>query len=277
MPARQIPLTRPRTALLVTVLAAVFGAACTENTSGLEWEEQKSVNGMIAPGAQLVLDEGGRAAISAGFTPLRWPEDSTACPGTHVGARARGDTAYALWWRRNAYGHGDLLIARSDDGVHWGESTLLGGAVPAANICNRPPPAIGIDAGTGKAYVAWHGMSNFGPGILIMQAPTPGKPGSAAFRIDSAAPVRMAAIAALNDTVAVVFEAEESWGRGIRLALSATPGHIPVIRGAVSPSGVRAFAPLVALRDGRVAVAWNEGRRADTPPMAAARVGTILR
>jgi hypothetical protein len=277
MPARQIPPDRQRHALLVAVAAAALGAACAENTSGVEWEDQKSVPGAIAPGAQLVLAEGGRAAIGPGFTPLRWPEDSTTCPGTQVGARARGDTAYAVWWRRNAYGHGDLFIARSDDGVHWGESTLLGGAVPSPNICDRPPPAIGIDAGTGKAYVAWHGMSNFGPGILIMQAPTPGKPGSTAFRIDSAAPVRMVAIAAMNDTVAVAFETEESWGRGIRLALSATPGHIPSIRGAVSPSGARAFAPLVALRDGRVAVAWNEGRRADAPPKAAARVGTILR
>jgi hypothetical protein len=258
-------------------LATVLAVACEKDLSGVKWAPQQSVPGAIAPGAQLVLEEGGRAAITAGFTPLRWPEDSTACSGTQVGARGRGDTAYAVWWHRNAYGHGDLLIARTDDGVHWTESTLLGGAVPSPNICNRPPPAIGIDAATGTAYVAWHGMSNFGPGILVMQAPTPGKQGSVAFRIDSGAAVRMATVAAVNDTVAVAFEVTESWGSGIRLALSATRGHIPDVRGAVSPSGVRAFAPLVALRDGRVAVAWNERGRADAPPAAAARVGTILR
>lgn len=277
MPAHPIRPIRRQHALLVAAVVTGFVASCAEDGSGIRWEEQKNVVGAIAPGAHLILDEVGRAAVGMGFVPLSWPEDSTACPGTQAGARARGDTAYAVWWRRNAYGHGDLLIARSDNGLYWSESTLLGGAVPSANICNRPPPAIGIDAATGTAYVAWHGMSNLGPGILVMQAPTPGKPGSVAFRIDSGAAVRMASIAASNDTVVLAFEAEESWGRGIRLALSATRGHIPTVRGAVSPSGVRAFAPLVALRDGRVAVAWNERRRADAPPSAAARVGTILR
>jgi hypothetical protein len=263
--------------LCAALCAAVGCAEKVQDTSGIEWAEAKRSNAIIAPGAQLTIGDGGAAGIGLAWTPLRWPDDSTACAGTQVGARARGDTSYAVWWRRNSYGHGDLMISRSDNGVKWTEPTLIGGAVPASNICSRPPPALGVDLGTGAAYVAWHGMTNLGPGMLVMQAPTQGKAGSVAVRLDQGASVRMASVAASHDTVAIAFESETTAGSEIRLALSVTRGHIPDIRGAVSPSGVRAFAPLVALRDGRVAVAWNEGRRANAPPGAAARVGTILR
>jgi hypothetical protein len=256
---------------------AVFVVACADK-NGLEWEGERRVAGVIVPGAQLVLDDAGIPAMSQGWTPLQWPGDSTACPGTHVAARARGDTAYAAWWRLNSYGYGDLFIARTDDGVHWLPGTLMGGAVASDRVCFRPPPGLAVDPVTGAVFIAWHGMSNFGPAIMVIEAASTARPGALAFFVDSAAPAaRMTSVSARGDTVAVAFEKNTESGTEVRLALSLSRGHIPVVRGSVSPVGTRAFAPLVALRDGRVAVAWNEGRRDGAPPAAAARVGKILR
>jgi hypothetical protein len=86
-----------------------------------------------------------------------------------------------------------------------------------------------------------------------------------------------AAIATRGDTVVVAWGATDLDAGGVRLALSVPPAHIPDIRGTISAAGARVVAPAVALRDGRVAVAWNEPRRGDVPPAAVVHVGRILR
>lgn len=243
----------------------------------IRWEAEKRVPALIAPGARLTLTESGEPAVVAGWTPLKWPADSTACAGTHVGVRARGDTAYAAWWHRNSYGYADLMLARSDDGMRWNTPEIMGGAVGTERSCSRPPPAVTVDTLTGAVYLAWHGMSQWGPGMLFAEAPTTGRH-PFAVRIDSLEPVmRIAALAAHADTVAVLWEVPTDEGSQLRLAISTQAGHIPIVRGIVTSRETRVLAPVVAVRGGRVAVAWNEGPRAGNPPTAAARVGTILR
>jgi hypothetical protein len=80
-----------------------------------------------------------------------------------------------------------------------------------------------------------------------------------------------------GSTLVVAWDATGLDAGGLRLALSVAPAHIPDIRGAVSAAGAGAVAPAVDLRDGRVAVAWNEPRRGDVPPAAVVHVGRILR
>jgi hypothetical protein len=255
--------------------AAVFLMSCGEPPK-IRWEAEKRVPALIAPGARLTITESGQAAIVPAWTPIRWPEDSTACPGSHVGVRARGDTAYAAWWHRNSYGYADLMLARSDDGLRWNKGEIMGGAVGTERSCSRPPPALTADSATGAVYMAWHGMSQWGPGMLFAEVPTAGRH-PFAVRIDSLEPVmRMAAVAAHADTVAVLWEVPTEEGSELRLAISMLAGHIPMVRGIVRSKETRVLAPVVAVHGGRVAVAWNEGRRGEAPPAAAARVGKIL-
>jgi hypothetical protein len=168
------------------------------------------------------------------------------------------------------------MLSRSDDGLRWNKPEIMGGAVGTERSCSRPLPAIAVDSTTGAVYLAWHGMSQWGPGILFAEAPTKGR-NPFAVRIDSLEPVmRMAAVAAHRDTVAVLWEAPTESGGELRLAISMRAGHIPMARATVRSRETRVYAPLVAVRDGRVAMAWNERRR-DAAPSAVARVGTILR
>jgi hypothetical protein len=257
-------------------LLALFLAGCGE-PSPVDWDAEQRIAAVIAPGARLVISESGKPAIVQGWTPLKWPEDSTACANTHVGARARGDTAYAAWWHLNAYGYADLMLARSDDGIRWNAPEIMGGAVGTERACSRPLPAIAVDSTTGAVYLAWHGMSQWGPGMLFAEVPTKGR-APFAVRIDSMEPVmRVASVAAFRDTVAVLWEASSEEGSELRLAISMRAGHIPMARATVRSRDTRVFAPLVSVRDGRVAMAWNEARRGDAPPSAAARVGRILK
>lgn len=268
-----------RAALAIVV---AFSGACAA-PDAIAWDAERRVDGAMAPGVTLVLDDAGVPAIREPWTPLRWPDDSSACAGTRVAARGRGDTAVAAWWRATAArgldpsGQGldaELVVARADDGVSWGEPRVAGRA--AGRACPAFPASVTVDETTGDAHVVYHGKSAAGLGIhrvtLQASAMTAGP-----VLVDSGAAPRRAAVAARGDTVAVAFETRLNGSPDVWLALSLASGHIPDIRGGVSPRGGRAFAPAVALRDAHVAVAWNEPRRGATPPAAAVRVGRIRR
>jgi len=84
-----------------------------------------------------------------------------------------------------------------------------------------------------------------------------------------------AAVASRGDTVAVAFEEPNGASPRVWLALSRSGGHIFEERFRVSPTSTEATRPGVALRDGRVAVAWYETPRGGGPGAAAVRVGAL--
>ena len=61
------------------------------------------------------------------------------------------------------------------------------------------------------------------------------------------------------------------------LAIFHGGSQIPPVRIALSASGVRGYAPAVALGGGRVGAAWNEAGHDDKGSAAVARVGRFLK
>ncbi|HVZ49759.1 MAG TPA: hypothetical protein VG916_13320, partial [Gemmatimonadaceae bacterium] len=61
----------------------------------------------------------------------------------------------------------------------------------------------------------------------------------------------------------------------IWLAISSGSAHISAASRRVSGDGAHAFAPVVAIRAGQVAVAWNEAARGAAAAAAVVRTGRI--
>jgi hypothetical protein len=83
------------------------------------------------------------------------------------------------------------------------------------------------------------------------------------------------AIATSGELAAVAYEDPNSARPRIALAISWTAGHVYDQRLEASPSSMRSMTPRVALRDGRVAVAWAAQESEGAPRRAMMRLGTI--
>ena len=262
---------------MVALIVAAHGCA----NQRVEWDSERRVTGVMAPGSTLVLLEAGVPAVRAVWEPVRWPDDSLACDGTRTAIRALGDTVYASWWTRAAPAEVRLVASRSDDaGIHWRAADTVGRAASARTArdsCRRPAAGLGLDSTSGGVLVVYHGQAAEHQGVLLVRysAGTPRAVPPAL--VAEGASTGIASVASAGDTVAVVFESPLPNDIGVWLAISSVSGDIPGIRVALSASGIRAFAPAVAMRDGRVAVAWNEPRRGEFGPAAVARVGRIAR
>ena len=279
-----LPVGDARRGPLWSVLFCVVGtgfAACGPPPPVI-WEGTHRVEGIVAPGATLVIAAGGVPAVRAGLSPLRWPEDTVACPGTQVAASVEGDTIVAVWWSASSAQSLVLRLARSPDGgITWEEGLTIGGAVPGSSGCRRPPSGLAVDGTTGTVHVAYHGSDGDRTGILARRI-SRGATRAATRAADpdlvaaSGTPV-LAAVAAAGDTVIVAFESADSGESTVWLAIWTRTPQIPVVVGAVSEPGVRAFAPVAAIRAGQLAVAWIEARRGAVGPTVVARVGRFNR
>ena len=79
-----------------------------------------------------------------------------------------------------------------------------------------------------------------------------------------------------GDTVAVAFEDPNSRMPRLGLALSMTQGHIFERRAAVSDENGEARTPRIAVRGGRIAIAWTTTQRGGALARTATRTGIIL-
>jgi len=254
-------------------------AGCTPPPPGpVAWEPDRRVPGAMAPGARMVLLESGIPAMQPVLTPVRWPDDSLACPASFVAAGLGVGTVFAVWRTTLDSGATQLRAARSSDGgIAWDESHPVGAIERTGSGCRRPPAAISVDSATGTVHVVYHGKAAAGIGVVSVRARSPAWLFGAPELIARGGLPATAAIAAYGDTVAVVFESPAPPPGEIWLALSAAGRDIPGARVVLSVPGVRAFAPAVALSGGRIGVAWNEARHGGEGPMAVARVGRLGR
>ncbi|MDA1080378.1 MAG: hypothetical protein O2973_01685 [Gemmatimonadetes bacterium] len=241
---------------------------------------------LIAPGATMVLADGGVPAVQSPWAPLRWPDDSAACEGTQVAIRLLGDTLLAAWWRSDSAQAPELRVARSSNGgIHWDSAGTVGVAPLSRSACRRPPPGVAMDRVSGTVFLAYFGMTADSAGIVVGRLVS-GGPATAPSATPTAVPAalvspgdapRAAAIAVDGDTVVIAFQGQGSADGSIWLAISTGTRHIPEVVGEVSNGETAAFAPMVAFGQARVAVAWNVGRRGPDGPAVVARVGRIRR
>lgn len=226
----------------------------------------------------MVLLAGGVPAVQVAWAPMRWPDDVAACAQTFAAARGRGDTVYAVWRTGKDTTTTVVRVARSvNAGIAWDPPVSLGTAEPAPAGCAQPAPGIAVDTLTSGVHVVFHGNSAGVTGTFTATKARSNRAFAAPVRIATGARPAPAAIAALGDTLVVVYEAPTVPEGAMWLAISLGAGHIPAIRIALSPTGTRAFSPSVALGGGRVGAAWNEARHGDQGPAAVARVGRWAR
>jgi hypothetical protein len=194
-----------------------------------------------------------------------------------VAVPAVGDAAFAVWRSRAAGGATSVLFARSPNGMLWQEPATAARFPAGTSGCGDPPVAIAVDAANGAVHLAIVASTTSAGLIFLAESRDGGATFSAPARALVAERRGPVAIAALGDTLAVVYLEGARERPAVSLALSSHKGEIPAVVGAVSPEDNRPFAPAVALRDGRIAIAWNEPRGATRPASAVARVGRIVR
>ena len=242
------------------------------------WDEDRRVAGAVAPGVTMVLLAGGVPAVQVAWAPVRWPDDAAACTQTFTAGRGRGDTVYAAWRTGKDSTTTVVRVARSvNSGIAWGPPVSLGAAEPAPQGCARPAPGIALDTLASAVHVVFHGIYAGVAGTFSASTTRGNRAFATPVLIAKGARPAPAAIAALGDTLAVVFESPTVPEGAIWLAISLGAGHIPDIRMALSPAGIHAFSPSVAVGEGRVGAAWNEGRHGGQGPAAVAREGRWAR
>ena len=265
----------PRFAIVMLVCAACGADA------PIRWDPAVRVPGAIMPGARMVLTSEGVPAVQAALQPFRWPEDSLACTATRIAVQAGSTAQVAAWWRSSRRVAGapqapdTLLVARTPDGVIWGTPVPM--AAAAERACRSAPAGLVVDAIAGTAYVGFHGLVSGQPGVGLAWLERGAAAISGAVLVAAGRLPRLVAIAVRGDTVALAYEASGPSGGDIRLAISGRKSQFPVDCGSVADGSARAFAPVIALANGRVAVGWNEARRGDRMPAAVARAGEIRR
>jgi len=213
--------------------------------------------------------------MEAPWAPLRLPGDSLACAETYVFARARADTAYGAWWQRDSIGVSVAVARTPDGGISW-ETLDARVRGRTAGGCERPHPAVAADSVSGQAAVAWVSDSARRPQLVVERLT-----GAAPVRLvaDSAVSLGLASLAVADSSLAVAWDAATAGAesRGVWLAMWRGASHIRVMHSRLSAADTRAFAPSVAIGDGRIVAAWHvqnpEGRRLDT----VIREGTLIR
>ncbi len=258
---------------VLVVLLAVPAAGCVRDI--VQWDREERAPGMIAPAARLTLMPGNRPALMAPWVPLAPPVGALICSNSLSATTARGDTAFAVWWRPRPDSSAALVVARSTDGGQsWAPPVTADSTDRGRSGCKRPAPFVAADSLNGFVHIVYFMMAVNGPGVFFVRSMEGGELFQPPVAIVYGERVSGAAVASRGDTVAVAYENPNTDSPQIWLALSKTAGHIFEHRQAVSPSTSVASLPAVAVRNGRVAVAWFDTERGGANAATVMRMGT---
>jgi hypothetical protein len=140
--------------------------------------------------------------------------------------------------------------------------------------CRRPAPFISADSLNGFVHIVYDMVAAEGAGVFFVHSMEGGDMFHSPVAIVYGERISGAAVASRGDTVVVAYENPNAESPQIWLALSKTAGHIFERRQAVSPGTSVASRPAVAVRNGRVAVAWFETERGGANAATVMRMGT---
>jgi hypothetical protein len=219
-----------------------------------------------------------------------------ACVNSVRWARAGAHDVAVAWWVARADSSVVLRLVRSrDDGAHWDTLPAADARDRGVRGCARPPPAVALDPLSGYTHLAYYLEPDAGAGVYyehLMDLPRAGVSGRASDTLSMFhAPVALVygeglaetSVAGHGDTVVVAYQDPNVPIPQLMLAVSVTAGHSFQDRVDVSGSGIAASAPVVALEDDTVAVAWRAAApvpvsaQPRTPPSGqrVVRVGVI--
>ena len=246
-------------------------AACSP--SPVQWATDRTVQVSGAP--ELLTSDGAPAPDPLAPLRARMVPPTVACAGSLRIARSAG-IIFATWWSPRA--DSSALLASSstkDEGATWTAVAPVDTSDRGTTGCVRTPPSIAADAASGYVHVSYAMHAVEGPGIFFAHS----MDGGATFH----APVAIVygglgrtSVAAAGDLVAVAFEDPNSRTPRIGLALSGTMGHIFEDRLLpVSDDNGAATNPLVAVRQRRLSIAWQEHGASDGRVMLHVRTGII--
>jgi hypothetical protein len=187
-----------------------------------------------------------------------------ACPGSLRTVQS-GPDVYGAWWEVRDDSSSVLMVGRStDQGKSWGIAQPADTADVSRGGCARPAPAIAADSSTNYVDIAYFLVAKEGPGIFFTHSMDARTLGTGDGIFHSPVPVvygdqsAHVSVAARGDDLVVAYEDPNGDLSQVGLALSRTMGHIFEQRLIVSPQGLSARSPLVALRGDSVLVQWRE-------------------
>lgn len=258
----------------LAVLASIAVSACVP--APVRWGDEKPIAGMMESGARLSLQPGNVPMLVAAWSPAVRP-GVVGCPLSFVAVRAVGDTAYAAWWMPRADSTASLVVARSDDGGNSWRAPVIADSTDIGRVgCRRPAPYIAADSLNGYVHVVYFLQAAEGPGLFFTHSMEQGTMFHSPVPIVYGERVSVGAVASRGDTVAVAYENPNAEVPQIWLALSQTTGHIFEGRERVSTGTAATTRPSIALRGGRLAVAWYETERgSSTAGGNVVRVGEV--
>ena len=265
---------RARRLARAAALVALAVAACSPPP--VEWGEPVAVETDAGAGwGTLALGEGEAPRLVEPAAAATLP--AGACPGSVRVARGPGDERLAVWWAVRPDSSAALLAARSTDGGRrWSASVPVDSTDRHRRGCARPAPSVAYDAASGYVHTAYWLEGAEGPGIffshsmerepMLFHEPVP---------IVYGERPAQTAVAAEGGTVAVAFQDPNARTSRIAVRISRSDGHIfEHWVGPITSPADSAYAPRVAVRGRRLAVAWRGGTHA---PGAAGREVSYLR
>jgi hypothetical protein len=257
-------------------LAMLALAAC--GAPPVEWSPVPSTVAMLAGPAVLRVDGTLQADSMAVVAARVSPPPGPACAGSLRIAAAR-DALVGVWWAPRPDSGVRLLAARSTDGgTSWSAAAAVDTTDAGVGGCNRAAAAIAADPASSYVHVSYALEATEGPGLFFSHSMDEGVTFHAPVPILYGERLGRTSVAADGDLVVVGFEDPNSSTPRIGLALSRTMGHIFEHRILpVSDDHDVATRPLVAVRRGRVAIAWQRGAStpAGGPATVAVRTGMV--
>jgi hypothetical protein len=247
--------------LMTGVLLPV--AACVQEP--IDWDAPRDMPGTIGAATRLVMDADGSPRLVDEPVPVI-PLPAGACGASLATTGAREGERYAAWFMARPDGSVVLVVARSSDGgATWGAHVVADERDRGRRGCSRPPPALHADPASSYVHAAYFIEPREGAGVWYTHSMERGAIWHQTIGVLYGEEAASAAIASAGDTVLVAYEHPGSGGTRLGLAISREVGHTFDERLRVVRSNYAVFAPRIALRNGRVALAWlAQGPPVDT-------------
>jgi len=249
-----------------TIAALALLAACAAEP--IEWEPPRDMAGTIGATTRLIMDSSGAPRLVDGpAVAVALPPG--ACERSLVSAQAQGEERYAAWFLARPDSSVALVVARSSDGgATWSTSVVADGRDRGRRGCARPAPALAADSANAYVHAAYFIEPADGAGVWYTHSMERGALWHQTIGVLYGEEPAAASIASAGDTVLVAYEHPGSGGSRLGVAISRQAGHTFDERlRAVQANGTLSQ-PRIALRGGRVAMAWREQGptpRADAP------------
>jgi hypothetical protein len=255
-----------------TMTAVLVLAACVREP--IEWESPRDMSGTIAATTRLLMDADGDPHL-VDETPPVVTLPPGACEASLATTRAQNGDWYAAWFIARPESSVVLVVSRStDDGATWGMHVVADERDRGRRGCSRPRPALHADTASGYVHAAYFIEPTDGAGVWYTHSLERGALWHQTIGVLYGEEPASVSIASAGDTVLVAYQHPGSGGTRLGLAISRAAGHTFAERLRVVRANGTVRDPRVALRAGRVALAWTERT---TPHDSSGLVRTRLR